>query len=123
MEAYDDNGPCYVSKELAEYIDDNGVRHTRGRPYHPITQGKIERWHRSMKNRVKLENYYSPGELEQAIGRFVSYYNERRYHESLGNITPTDMYDGRQNEIQMRRMKLKRKTMAERRRENLKTAA
>ncbi|MFT4572200.1 MAG: putative transposase [Candidatus Binatia bacterium] len=106
-----------------EAYDDNGVRHTRGRPYHPMTQGKIERWHRSMKNRVKLENYYSPGELEQAIARFLSYYNERRYHESLGNITPTDMYDGRQNEIQMRRMKLKRKTMAERRRENLKTAA
>ncbi|MFT4569327.1 MAG: putative transposase [Hyphomicrobiaceae bacterium] len=53
----------------------------------------------------------------------MSYYNERRYHESLGNITPTDMHDGRQNEIQMRRIKLKRETMAERRRENLKTAA
>ena len=55
-----DNGPCYVSGELATYLGRHGMEHTRGAPYHPQTQGKIERHHRSMKNVAKLENYYSP---------------------------------------------------------------
>ncbi len=118
-----DNGPCYVSGELKAYLGRHRLRHTRGRPYHPMTQGKIERWHRSMKNVVKLENYYAPWELERAIARFVGYYNERRYHESLGNVTPADMYDGRQWEILERRERIKRRTLALRRRENLKNAA
>ena len=62
-----DNGPCYVSHELKDYLRQHGLAHTRGAPYHPMTQGKIERYHRSMKNVVKLENYYYPWELEQAI--------------------------------------------------------
>ncbi len=64
------------------------MAHTRGKPYHPMTQGKIERWHRSMKNEVLLENYYQPGQLEAVIGCFVEYYNHERYHESLNNLTP-----------------------------------
>ena len=50
------------------------LEHTRGAPYHPMTQGKIERYHRSMKNVVKLEHYYYPWELEQAISSFVEHY-------------------------------------------------
>jgi transposase InsO family protein len=118
-----DNGPCYVSSELKAYLGQHGMQHTRGRPYHPMTQGKIERWHRSMKNVVKLDNYYSPGELKRAIGRFVTYYNERRYHESLGNVTPAQMYEGRQKEILDRRQRIKRRTLARRRRENQRDAA
>ncbi len=118
-----DNGPCYVSSELKAYLGKHGMRHTRGRPYHPMTQGKIERWHRSMKNVVKLENYYSPGELKRAIGRFVTYYNERRYHESLDNVTPADMYDGRRQAIIERRQKIKQRTLERRRRDNLRNAA
>ena len=53
-----DNGPSYVSSELGDWLKDKGIRHVRGRPYHPMTQGKIERYHRSMKNRILLENYY-----------------------------------------------------------------
>ncbi len=87
-----------------------------------MTQGKIERYHRSMKNVVKLDNYYSPWELERAIGRFVEHYNHRRYHESLGNVTPADVFHGRQREIVTRRAKIKKKTMARRRRENLHAA-
>ncbi len=118
-----DNGPCYIGGELKTYLKQAQMQHTRGRPYHPMTQGKIERWHRSMKNVVKLENYYSPWELERAIARFVAYYNERRYHESLGNVTPADMYDGRQQQIIERRERTKRRTLARRRRENLRNAA
>jgi putative transposase len=47
------------------------MRHTRGRPYHPMTQGKIERYHRTMKNVLLLNNYWLPGELEREIARFV----------------------------------------------------
>jgi transposase InsO family protein len=78
-----DNGPCYVSGGLRSYLAEHGLRHTRGAPYHPMTQGKTERYHRSMKNVVKLEHYYTPWELERAIARFVEKYNHRRYHESI----------------------------------------
>ena len=111
-----DNGPSYVSSELKTWLDDHGMGHTRGRPYHPMTQGKIERWHRSMKNQVLLENYYLPGDLKAHIGEFIEYYNTKRYHESLNNLTPEDVYTGRGQTVLSRRLKIKRKTIAERRR-------
>ena len=118
-----DNGSSYIAGELQAYLDEQGIAHTRGAPYHPMTQGKIERWHRTMKNEVKLENYYSPSELERAIARFVEHYNHRRYHESLDNVTPADAYFGRRCEILARRQKIKRETLARRRRENRRQAA
>ena len=117
-----DNGPCYVSDDLATYLGRHGMEHTRGAPYHPQTQGKIERCHRSMKNVVKLDTYYSPWELERAIGRFVEHYNHRRYHESLDNVTPADAYHGRRDAILTRREQIKKKTMARRKRQNLRAA-
>ena len=110
-----DNGPCYLSGELADYLDENGMTHTRGRPYHPQTQGKIERWHRSMKNQILLHNYYLPGELEEHLQRFVSYYNHERYHESLDNLTPADVFYGRGQEILEQRQLIKQNTLSMRR--------
>lgn len=110
-----DNGPCYISSELADYLESKAMTHTRGRPYHPQTQGKIERWHRSMKNQILLNNYYLPSELEEHIQRFVSYYNHERYHESLDNLTPADVYYGRGQEILDERGLIKENTMAQRR--------
>ncbi len=69
-----------------------------------------------MKNVVKLENYYLPGELERAIASFVDYYNNRRYHESLNNVTPADVYFGRHREVLSLREHIKEKTMKLRRR-------
>ena len=86
-----------------------------------MTQGKIERYHRSMKNVVKLEKYYSPWELERAIARFVDDYNHRRLHEALDNVTPADVYEGRRPAILARREQIKRRTLAQRKRENLHT--
>ena len=117
-----DNGPCYVSGALAAYLSQHGLSHTRGKPYHPMTQGKIERYHRSMKNIVKLENYYSPWELERAIRRFVEHYNHRRYHEALRNVTPADVYHGRQAAILSRRERIKRATLKRRRQMNQRAA-
>jgi len=90
-----DNGPCYLARDLKQYLDEQGISHTRGKPCHPMTQGKIERYHRTLKNRINLENYYLPWDLEHQIGRFVDYYNHRRVHESPGNLTPADVYYGR----------------------------
>jgi transposase InsO family protein len=92
------------------------MKHNRGKPYHPQTQGKIKRWHRSMKNQILLENYYLPGELKQRLQEFVSYYNHERYHESLNNLTPADVYYGRGDKILEQRKHIKRATMAMRRR-------
>lgn len=116
-----DNGPCYLSKELKEYLNEQAMEHTRGAPYHPQTQGKIERYHRSMKNVVKLENYYYPWDLEKAIRQFVDYYNHQRYHESLYNVTPADMFYGRYDEIMDRRQVIKQQTLQRRKEENLMT--
>lgn len=114
-----DNGPCYVSQQLKDYLVDHGLGHTRGRPYHPMTQGKIERYHRTMKNQVKLDTYYFPWELEAAIERFVSWYNNERYHESLNNLKPVDVYRGHAQDILTERDRIKRRTLRERKRWNL----
>lgn len=114
-----DNGPCYISKELKEYIKDQEMRHTRGARYHPQTQGKIERYHRSIKNVINLNHYYMPGELEQEIERFVDYYNHHRYHESLDNLTPADVYYGRKWHCLSLREMIKRETLRARKVFNL----
>ena len=106
-----DNGSCYISGELAEWMQKQEMEHIRGAPFHPQTQGKIERWHQTMKNRILLENYYLPGNLEQEIGAFVDHYNNHRYHESLNNVTPADVYFGRDKDILREREKIKKQTI------------
>jgi putative transposase len=118
-----DNGPCYISGELRQYLADKGFSHTRGKPYHPMTQGKIERYHRSMKNILLLDHYYSPEELTAQIAAFVEYYNHHRYHESLANVTPADVYSGRAAKLLERRERIKRETIMRRRKEYRKAIA
>jgi putative transposase len=118
-----DNGPCYISGELKQYLSDHGFSHTRGRPYHPMTQGKIERYHRSMKNVLLLDNYYCPDELKAQIEAFVEYYNYQRYHESLDNVTPADVYTGRAVRILEERDRIKERTMKLRKRNYKKAIA
>ena len=115
-----DNGSCYISNELKSYLSDIGMGHVRGKPNHPQTQGKIERYHRSMKNIVKLHHYYSPSELENEINDWVEYYNNERYHESLSNVTPSDVYFGREEKILQKRKQTKLITIQKRRHEYLK---
>ena len=78
-------------------------------PYHPQTQGKVQRYHRTMKNEVKLQHYYFPEELKAALKDFVAYYKNERYHESLRNVTSVDVYFGRQYEVSTKRSKIKKK--------------
>jgi transposase InsO family protein len=110
-----DNGSCYVAAELKTFLQNRGITPLHGRAMHPQTQGKIERYHRSMKNVVKLDHYYCPEELTRALSQFVYYYNHERYHESLDNVTPADVYFGKREQILRRREKIKQQTLNQRR--------
>jgi putative transposase len=118
-----DNGPSYIAGELAEYIEAQKMSHVRGAPFHPQTQGKIERWHQTLKNRILLENYFLPGDLETQIEAFVEHYNHQRYHESLSNVTPADAYFVRAPAIIQQRERTKRQTIEYRRLQHRKLAA
>ena len=118
-----DNGPSYVASDLAEWLNKQKIEHIHGAPCHPQTQGKIERWHQTLKNRILLENYFLPGDLENQIDNFIAYYNHQRYHESLKNLTPADVYFGRRQTILLRREKIKRQTIQNRRLLHSKKAA
>ena len=109
-----DNGSSYVAGDLARWLKGKGIAHIRGAPNHPQTQGKIERWHQTLKNRVLLENYFLPGQLEAAVAAFVEHYNHRRYHESLGNLPPADVYFGRGPAVLAARDAIKKRTIQNR---------
>jgi len=118
-----DNGSSYVSDDLAKWMERHDMAHVRGAPYHPMTQGKIERWHQTLKNRILLENYYLPGDLEAQIEAFVADYNHCRYHESIDNLTPADVYFGRGQTILLQRERIKRQTITQRRLQHQRQAA
>ena len=110
-----DNGSSSIAGDLAEWLDDQNMEHARGAPYPPHTQGQIERWHQTLKNRTWLENYYLPDDLQAQLGAFVEHYNHRRDHERLNNLTPADVYFGRGQTILLERGRIKRKTIEHRR--------
>ena len=118
-----DNGSSTIAGDLATWLKGQGIDHVRGAPNHPQTQGKIERWHQTLKNRILLENYFLPSDLERQIGVFVDRYNNHRYHESIGNVTPADAYFGRHTAIIERRQKTKKLTIQNRRLDHQKQAA
>jgi len=118
-----DNGPSYVASDLAEWLNKQKIEHIHGAPCHPQTQGKIERWHQTLKNRILLENYFLPGDLENQIETFIAYYNHQRYHESLKNLTPADVYFGRGQTILLQREKIKQQTIQNQRLLHSKKAA
>jgi putative transposase len=108
-----DNGAGYISHEFNEYLHLVGIKHITAAPFHPQTNGKIERYHRSLRGEINQLPYDMPSELREAIRAFVEYYNYRRYHEGLGNVKPWDVYTGRHLEIIKRRKEVKGKTLEE----------
>ena len=118
-----DNGSSYISGDLAEWLDDQIMEHVRGAPYHPQTQCKIGRWQQALKNRILLENDYLSDDLAAEVDAFVEHDNHRRYHESLNNLTPADVYFGRGQTILLERERIKRKTIEHRRLQHRDAAA
>ena len=117
-----DNGSGFLSKALDEFLTAMFMKHIFASPFHPRTNGKLERSHRTATANVNVFVHHSPEELVAAVGSFVRYYNHERYREALGNITPADMYQGRQDAILATRQEVKQKSLAERRMANLSTA-
>ena len=113
-----DNGSGYVSRAFRDYLSQVGIRHILAAPYHPQTNGKLERYHQSIKHEVNQVPYEVPGDLEVAISGFVDYYNNRRYHKALGNVTPDDVLRGRRDGILIRRREVKAQTLQWRQRYN-----
>jgi putative transposase len=113
-----DNGAGYLSRKFNEYLALVGIKHITAAPYHPQTNGKIERYHLTIKGKLNLVPYDTPSELEREIDSFVRYYNYYRYHEALKNVTPFDVYSGRQSEILQRRREVKTKTFEKRKQYN-----
>ncbi len=112
------NGPGYVSRAFRDYLHMVGIKHIFASPFHPQTNGKLERYHQTLKKDVNQFLYDMPSDLETAIVAFVSYYNHRRYHKALGNVTPSDVLRGRRNTILRRRKKIQAETIQRRRRYN-----
>ena len=110
-----DNGPGYISHSFGEYLRLVGIRHILASPFHPQTNGKLERYHRTIKLDVNQIPYDVPGNLEVAITEFVNYYNNRRYHKALGNVTPSDVLDGRREQILQKRKEVQTQTFQRRR--------
>ena len=109
------NGPCYIASSLKQYLcKEYNIRHIHGKPLHPQTQGKIERYHRSMKNAIKLNHYFYPSEQEKAIDGWVKYYNEKIFHESLDNLTPKDIYLEQEEKIKKIREIIKQNSINKR---------
>ncbi len=94
------------------FLNKHDIQHIRGRPFHPMTQGKIERYHRSLRIVICLQNRYFPWQLEQVIAAFVDPYNGQRYREALNDVAPADVYCGRSAQILSQRAALKRCTLA-----------
>ena len=113
-----DRGPALISGDLKDYLNDQEIHHILASPYHPQTNGKIERYHKSLKSKVKLHVYVCPDELKAEVGKFISHYNKKRYHESLGNVTPDDVFYGRRKEIVKAREDKRRLTLARRKEYN-----
>lgn len=113
-----DRGPALISDDLSCFLNEQNIHHILASPYHPQTNGKIERYHKSLKSKVKLHVYGCPNDLKAEVGKFISYYNKNRYHESLGNVTPDDVFYGRREEIIKLRDEKRRLTLLRRKEYN-----
>jgi len=113
-----DNGAGYVSRAFRDYLHLVGIGHILAAPFHPQTNGKVERYQQSLKREVNQIPYEAPSQLDKAIADFVDYYNYRRYHKAIGDVTPADVLYGRREQILQRRKEVRIQTINRRRNYN-----
>jgi putative transposase len=95
-----DNGPQFIAKDFKEFIRISGMTHVRTSPYYPQSNGKMERWNRSIKSEsIRPGVPLSVEDAEHLITQYVQVYNEQRLHSAIGYVTPQAMLEGRQVEI------------------------
>jgi len=99
-----DNGPQFLARDFKEFIRIAGMTHVRTSPYYPQSNGKLERWHKSLKSEcIRPGTPLSQQDAERLIQQYVDHYNQVRLHSAIGYVTPLDMLAGRQKEIQAAR--------------------
>jgi transposase InsO family protein len=113
-----DNGSGYISRAFQEYVQLVGIRHIFAAPYHPQTNGKLERYHQTLKRSVNQVLHDVPKDLQRAISEFGEFYNFRRYHKALKDVTPSDMLEGRRDQILKRRKEAKTRSLHRRKEHN-----
>ena len=95
-----DNGPQFIARDFKEFIRISGMSHVRTSPYYPQSNGKIERWHQSLKREcIRPKTPLDLDDARRLVGEFVEYYNTERLHSAIGYITPKDKLEGREQEI------------------------
>ena len=95
-----DNGPQFMARDFKEFIRISGMTHVRTSPYYPQSNGKIERWHKSLKAEcIRPGTPLTPEDARRLIQQYVDHYNTVRLHSAIGFVTPADMLAGRQKEI------------------------
>jgi putative transposase len=109
-----DNSAGYITKQFNQYLRPVGIRHITASLFHPQTNGKIERYQRTLKVEIKQVPYDMLRELKEAIRAFIDYYNYRCYHEGLGNVTPYDVYMGGHLEIIRKRKEIESRKLSAR---------
>ena len=99
-----DNGPQFIARDFKEFIRIAGMTHVKTSPYYPQSNGKIERWHKSLKEEcIRPGTPLTPEDAQRIIQQYVDHYNTVRLHSAIGYVTPADMLAGRQKEIQAAR--------------------
>jgi len=95
-----DNGPQFLARDFKEFIRINGMTHVKTAPYYPQSNGKIERWHQSLKTEcIRPKTPLDLDDATRLVSDYVNEYNTVRLHSAIGYVTPQDMLDGRQKEI------------------------
>src|SRR5205823_10939216 len=95
-----DNGPQFIARDFKEFIRISGMTHLRTSPYYPQSNGKLERWHKSLKSEcIRPGTPLSPEDARRLIQQYVDHYNQVRLHSAIGFVTPADMLAGRRAEI------------------------
>ncbi len=120
-----DNGPQFIAKDFKEFIRVSGMTHVRTSPYYPQSNGKLERWHKTLKGEcVRPGSPLSLQEARELVERYIQHYNEKRLHSAIGYVTPMDKLEGRENKIfQQRDNKLEEAREKRSRKNKIKIAA